>query len=103
MGKSSALPDIGFSINTDITQEAERVIKSICYEQFRYSTTACDAILLDWFDLPQFSNELSVFGFFGASRSRPTLPGFVFVISVFKTAVGMAGSGFSRGGRLFDN
>jgi hypothetical protein len=50
---------------TDITQEAERVIKSICYEQFRYQTAACNEILLDWFDIPQQSDELRLFGKFG--------------------------------------
>ena len=88
---------------SDITQEAERVIESICYERFHYQTTACDAILLDWLDLPQQSDELRLFGRVSAGGSRPTLPGFVFVISIFKTVMGMAGGKLGAGGWLLNN
>ena len=92
-----------FLLIADITQEAERVIESICYERFHYQTTACDAILLDWLDLPQQSDELRLFGRPGASGTRPPLPGFVYVLSIFKTVMGMAGGKLGDGRWLLDN
>ena len=81
---------------TDITQEAERVIKSICYERFSYQTTACNEILLDWFNLPQQPDELCLFGKSGGSSARPTLPRFVFGVSIFETDVGMVCNEFGQ-------
>ena len=93
-------PDISERRLTDITQEVVKVIKSIYYERFRHLTTACDAILLDWFDLPQQPDELSVFGFSGAGGSRPTLSGFVMSFPYSRADVGMDRSQLGSVGRL---
>ncbi len=44
-----------------------------------------------------------MFGIFGAGGSRPIIPGFVFVISVFKTDVGMDYGKFGAVGWLLAN
>ncbi len=61
----------------------------MCYERFAYQTTACNEILLDWFDLSQQPDELCLSGKFGGSGARPTLSCFGSRFSIFETIMGV--------------